>query len=106
MLEGFVAARADNALEALACLLPDRVTVRKHGADAIVPRESVAVGDVVLVRPGKRIAVDGTVLSGTASVNQAAITGESVPAEKQARDAVFAVTLVESGAVEIGTTNA
>ena len=54
-----------------------------EGKDIVVPRESVVVGDLILVRPGERIAVDGTIVSGTASINQAAITGESVPVEKQ-----------------------
>jgi Zn2+/Cd2+-exporting ATPase len=106
LMEDFVAARADNALEALAKLLPDRVTVRREGKDVVVPRESVVVGDLILVRPGERIAVDGTIVSGTASINQAAITGESVPVEKQQGGSVFAGTLVEAGAIEVKATKA
>lgn len=101
MLEGFVAARAGKALEVLARLLPDRVTVRRDGEDVVVPVESVRAGDIVLVRSGERIAVDGTVISGTALVNQAAITGESLFVDKRAGDAVFAGTLDEVGALEI-----
>ncbi|WP_292373980.1 heavy metal translocating P-type ATPase [Methanosarcina sp. UBA411] len=101
MLEELVSARAGKALESLAKLLPDRVTVRRDGHDIIVSLEEVKVGDIILVKSGERIAVDGTVLSGTASVNQAAITGESLPIDKQEKDTVFAGTLNEVGAMEI-----
>jgi len=104
MLEGFVAARAGRALEALARLLPDRVTVRRAGHDLIVPLTEVQVGDTVLVRSGERVAVDGQVESGTALLDQAAITGESLPIEKQPGDAVFAGTLNQSGVLEVRTT--
>jgi len=101
MLEELVSARAGKALESLAKLLPDRVTVRREGHDIVVPLEEVKVGDTILVKSGERIAVDGTVISGTASVNQAAITGESLPVEKQEGDNVFAGTLNEVGAMEV-----
>jgi Cd2+/Zn2+-exporting ATPase len=101
MLEEFVSARAGKALESLAKLLPDRVTVRRDEHDIVVPLEEVKVGDTILVKSGERVAVDGTVLSGTASVNQAVITGESLPIDKQEGDNVFAGTLNEVGAMEI-----
>ncbi|MCO5381254.1 MAG: cation-translocating P-type ATPase [Methanosarcina barkeri] len=101
MLEELVSARAGKALESLAKLLPDRVTVRRNGHDIVVPLEDVCIGDTILVKSGEHIAVDGNVLSGTASVNQAAITGESLPVEKQSGDTVFAGTLNEVGAMEI-----
>ncbi len=104
MLENFVAARAGKALDALARLLPDQVTVRKNGQDTLVRLEEVMVGDLLLVRSGERIAVDGEVVVGTASVNQAAITGESMPVEKQLGEGVFAGTLLEVGALEIRAT--
>jgi Cd2+/Zn2+-exporting ATPase len=104
MLENFVAARAGKALEALSKLLPDRVTVRKGGNDITVAMEEVAAGDLLLIRSGERIAVDGEVVTGTASVNQSAITGESLPVEKQPGDTVFAGTLNEVGTVEVHAT--
>ena len=104
MLENFVAARAGKALEALSKLLPDRVTVRKAGRDIVVALEEVAAGDLLLIRSGERIAVDGEVITGTASVNQSAITGESLPVEKQPGDTVFAGTLNEVGTVEVRAT--
>jgi len=100
-LEKFVAARANQSLESLAKLLPDRVTVRRNGQDLTVCLDDVQVGDLVLVRSGERIAVDGQVVSGTASVNQAAITGESIAVEKKIGDKVFAGTLNEVGALEV-----
>jgi Cd2+/Zn2+-exporting ATPase len=104
MLEEFVSARAGNALDSLAKLLPDRVTVRRDGEDRVVPLEEVQNGDLVLIRTGERIPVDGVVAMGSASINQAAITGESLAVEKQPGDTVFAGTLNELGALEVHTT--
>ncbi|HOT06971.1 MAG TPA: cation-translocating P-type ATPase [Methanotrichaceae archaeon] len=101
LLEEFVAARANQSLVSLAGLLPDKVTVRRNGGDLVVCLEDVDVGDLVLVRSGDRIAVDGEVVSGSASVNQAAITGESLAVEKKPGDQVYAGTLSEVGALEI-----
>jgi Cd2+/Zn2+-exporting ATPase len=83
MLEEFVSARAGRALDALARLLPDPVTVRREGRDVVIPPQQVRVGDVVLVRSGERIAVDGEIVMGSGVVNQAAITGESMPVDKR-----------------------
>jgi len=97
MLEAFVSARASNALDALAKLLPDQVTVRRDGEDLEIALQAVHNGDIVLIRSGSRIPVDGIVILGTASVNQAAITGESLPVEKQAGDTVFAGNAQRTG---------
>jgi Cd2+/Zn2+-exporting ATPase len=105
MMEEFVSARAGNALDSLAKLLPDRVTVRRDGQDLVVLLEDVRSGDLVLIRSGDRIAVDGTVMLGSASVNQAAITGESLTVEKQVGDTVYAGTLNEMGALEVQATS-
>jgi len=104
MLEEFVAARANSALDALARLLPDQVTARHNGKWVEVALEDVLFDDVVLVRPGERIPVDGEVIDGGASVNQAAVTGESVPVEKSPGDGVFAGTLASLGALEVRAT--
>jgi Cd2+/Zn2+-exporting ATPase len=101
MLEEFVAARASRALEAMEALLPERVTVRRAGRDEVVALGEVEEGDLLLVRSGERIAVDGAVVSGTASVNQATITGESLAVEKGIGDEVFAGTLSEVGVLEV-----
>ncbi|MGB4087904.1 heavy metal translocating P-type ATPase [Methanothrix sp.] len=101
LLEEFVAARANQSLESLSRLLPDSVTVRREGRDLIVCLEEIQTGDTLLVRSGERIAVDGEVISGLASVSQAAITGESLAVEKKTGDKVFAGTLLEVGAIEV-----
>ncbi len=104
LLEEFVAARADRALDALAGLLPDRVTVRRDGREQAVALEDVLVGDLLRVRPGERIAVDGEVVAGGASVDQATITGESMPVDRGPGDTVFAGTLASLGTLEVRAT--
>jgi Zn2+/Cd2+-exporting ATPase len=104
MLEEFVAARAGHALTSLEKLLPDEVTLRRDGRDVVVPLARVQVGDTVLVRPGERVAVDGEVVFGQASLSEAAITGESLPVEKAVGDRVYAGTLASAGALEVRAT--
>lgn len=104
MLEEFVAARADRALDALSRLLPDRITVRRNCEDITVPLDALVIGDQLLVRSGERIAADGEIVSGTASVNQSSITGESIPVEKHTGDEVFAGTLNELGVLVVRAT--
>jgi Cd2+/Zn2+-exporting ATPase len=104
MMEEFVSARAGNALDSLATLLPDRVTVRREGEDLVVALSEVRSTDLVLIRTGDRIPVDGDVELGTASVNQAEITGESQAVDKQPGDHVFAGTFNELGALEVRVT--
>ncbi len=100
-LENLTIARADNALRELARLAPQTVTVLKDGQEVVLPIEQVVVRDKVRVKSGERIGVDGRVVAGNGSVNQAAITGESMPVEKIINDEVFAGTLNEVGALEI-----
>ncbi|MCJ7701777.1 MAG: cadmium-translocating P-type ATPase [Anaerolineales bacterium] len=101
MLEDFTIARADNALKELESLVPEIVTIRRDGEDVQVSINTIRKNDIVLVRPGGRVPVDGIVVSGDGSVNQAAITGESIPVDKEPGDTVFAGTLFASGAIEI-----
>ncbi len=100
-LENFTIARADSALRDLSRLAPTQVTVRRNGQEQVIPLEGVVIGDTVLARTGERIGVDGRVIGGSATVNQAAITGESMPVEKKSGDEVFAGTLNEAGLLEI-----
>lgn len=104
LLEDLVAARANRAVDALSTLLPGRVTVRRDGTEVEVALDELAAGDRVLVRPGQRLAVDGEVVAGGAPVNQAAITGESLPRHKGPGDEVFAGTLAVGGALEVRAT--
>jgi len=101
MLEDFTISRADNALGELESLVPEIVTIRRDGEDVQVSINVIRRNDIVLVRPGGRVPVDGIVVSGDGSVNQAAITGESIPVDKEPGDTVFAGTLCASGAIEI-----
>jgi Cd2+/Zn2+-exporting ATPase len=104
-LEDFTASRADNALKDLAKLVPASVTVRRDNQEVVVPIEQVVLDDIVLVRTGERIGVDGIIIKGHGSVNQATITGESLPLEKQEHDEVFAGTLNELGTLEVRATS-
>ncbi len=103
-LENFTVARADSALRDLSRLVPPQVMVRRNGQEQVIPLEQVILGDTVLARTGERIGVDGMLTGGGASVNQAAITGESMPVEKKTGDEVFAGTLNEAGLLEIRVT--
>ncbi len=103
-LETYALDRARGAIRALMDLAPKVARVRRDGTEVTVPVEAVAPGDVVIVRPGERIAVDGRVLQGASAVNQAAITGESVPVDKGPGDEVFAGTLNGEGALEVEVT--
>lgn len=100
-LEARTIARTRTALKELIDLAPTEVTVRRDGIELTLAPHEVVRGDTVIVRPGGRIGVDGTVLSGRAAVNQAAITGESMPEDKSEGDAVFAGTVSHDGYLEI-----
>jgi Cd2+/Zn2+-exporting ATPase/Cu+-exporting ATPase len=101
ILEGLTVGRGRRAIQRLIDLLPSTVTVRWEGDWKDVDVQKVSVGEEVLVRPGGRIAVDGTVVGGHSFVDQAPITGESMPVEKTAGAVVYAGTINQSGALEV-----
>jgi heavy metal translocating P-type ATPase len=101
VLEGMTVSRGRRAIRDLLDFLPRAVSVRRSGAVAEVDADTLQVGDAVLVNPGGRIPVDGTVLAGHSFVDQARITGESLPLEKTTGAAVFAGSINQSGALEI-----
>ena len=103
VLEGMTVSRGRRAIRDLLDFLPRAVSVRRGGGVAEVDTEALAVGDAVLVSPGGRIPVDGTVIAGHSFVDQARITGESMPLEKTAGAPVFAGSINQSGALEIRT---
>lgn len=105
-LEHYALGRARNAISALADLAPPKARLIRNGLDIEVPVEAVQVGDAVVVRPGERIPVDGKVRKGHSAVNQAPVTGESVPVEKEIGSEVFAGTVNGDGALEVETTRA
>ncbi|MET0320696.1 MAG: heavy metal translocating P-type ATPase [Duganella sp.] len=106
LIESLALDRARNAVQGLLKLAPDTATVRgADGAWQDRPAGAVAVGDVLLVRPGDRIALDGVVRAGASAVDQAPITGESVPVDKAAGDTVFAGTINGRGVLEVEATS-
>ena len=103
-LEDYILDKARGAIKSLVELSPRTARVLKDEQEMEVDTRQVLVGDLVLVKPGERIPVDGTVVVGFSAVDQAAITGESMPVDKGTGDAVFAGTLNQSGALKIRTT--
>jgi Cd2+/Zn2+-exporting ATPase len=97
--------RTRQAVRDLVELAPEEVTVWRHGQETSQPAQEVAVGEAILVRPGSRVPLDGTVLEGRSSVNEAAITGESLPTAKGPGDAVYAGTLNEHGRLLLRVTH-
>ncbi|MEJ8543821.1 heavy metal translocating P-type ATPase [Brevibacillus borstelensis] len=103
-LEAYTMDRTRHSLRSLMKLAPEEATVVREGREVRVPVESIHVGEMILVKPGDKIAMDGTVVEGGSTVNQAPITGESVPVEKNVGDDVFAGTINEEGALKIKVT--
>jgi Cd2+/Zn2+-exporting ATPase/Cu+-exporting ATPase len=99
--ERFTSERARRALKNLTALAPQRALVERGGVEAEVPISEVQPGDIVIVRPGQQIPVDGEVLSGQATVNQAAITGESMPVDLGPGSDVFAATIAQLGSLRV-----
>ena len=104
LLEAGAMERARGAIRALMELAPADALVRRNGRQERIPVDDVVAGDTVLVGPGEKIPVDGRVIAGRSHVNQAPVTGESLPAEKEAGDDVFAGTINGRGALDIETT--
>src|ERR1700739_4306111 len=102
VLEGLTVGRGRRAIQSLLDFLPRTVAVRRNGQMVEVRSDQVQVDETVIVKPGGHIPVDGIVLSGRSFVEQAAITGEAMPVEKAQGDAVYAGTINQSGALEIG----
>jgi Cd2+/Zn2+-exporting ATPase len=96
--------RARHAIRALMDLAPAEALVRRDGRELTIPAEALAVGDTIIVRPGEKIPIDGRIADGTSDVNQAPITGEALPVDKQAGDEVFAGTINGHGALVIEVT--
>ncbi len=106
LLESHSMDRARHAVRALMDLSPAEASVLRGGREVRVAADSVEVGEVVVVRPGEKIAVDGTVVAGVSSVDQAPITGESLPVDKEPGADVFAGTLNGDGALEVRSSRA
>ena len=104
LLEDLTVAKARAGIEKLVHLTPQTARVLRDGAETVLPAEKVRVGDVIRVLPGETVAVDGVILSGQTSVNQAVMTGESLPVEKTVGDEVSSGTVNQFGAFEMRAT--
>lgn len=105
-LEGYTTDRVRNTTKKLAELVPKRALLKAGEAPSEVPVEELKVGDVIIVKPGWRIPIDGEVASGSSSIDQAAVTGESIPVEKAQGDGVLSGTLNLSSSIEVKVTKA
>lgn len=103
-LEQYALARTRRGLRALLDLVPEVVSVRRDGADVEVAPGALLLGDVMLVRPGDRVATDGVVRQGRSTLDLSAITGESVPVEANPGDVVYAASINGGGALDIEVT--
>ncbi|MGB3940868.1 MAG: heavy metal translocating P-type ATPase [Candidatus Manganitrophaceae bacterium] len=102
--EGYTEEKTRSAIRALMNLAPKVARVRRDGVEREIPVEEIKVGDVFIVKPGQSMATDGIILAGSSNVNQAPVTGESVPVEKNPGDAIFAGSINGEGAMEVRAT--
>jgi Cu+-exporting ATPase len=105
-VERFTASHARSAVRDLIAMAPQQARVERDGQEIDIPAESVQPEEIVIVRPGEQIPVDGVIVSGQATVNQAAITGESMPVETGPGERVFAASLTQLGSLRVRTTHA
>lgn len=103
-LERYSMDKARQSIESLMDIAPKEALIRRGTEEMMVHVEDIQVGDIMIVKPGQKLAMDGTVIKGTSTLNQAAITGESVPVTKTINDEVFAGTLNEEGLLEVKVT--
>lgn len=103
-LQGYTLDKTRNSIRALMELTPNEALVRRGATEMRLPVEKIAVGDTIVVLPGERIAMDGKVSTGYSTVNEAPITGESIPVEKHPGDEVYAGTVNERGSLEVKVT--
>jgi Cd2+/Zn2+-exporting ATPase len=104
-LQSYAMNRSRKAIRALMDLRPPEALVRRDdGSEVLIPVEELQLDDLVIVKPGERIPIDGKVVAGHSTVDQSAITGESMPAEKYVGDDVFAATVNGNGAIEVRVT--
>ena len=104
LLEEMTVAKARAGIERLVHLTPQTARLVKDGAETVIPAEQVAVGNILRVLPGETVPVDGIILAGQTAVNQAVMTGESLPVDKSVGDEVFSGTVNQFGAFEMRAT--
>lgn len=103
-LERYAADRARQSISSLVKVAPKVATIRRNDLEQTIAVQDIQINDVMLIKPGQKIAMDGIVIKGESTVNQAAITGEALPVDKQLSDEVFAGTLNEAGYLEVQVT--
>ncbi|ASK61228.1 heavy metal translocating P-type ATPase [Virgibacillus phasianinus] len=103
-LEGYSMDKARQSIRSLMDIAPNRATIKRGNETMEIDVEDVHINDIMLIKPGQKIAMDGEVVKGQSSINQAAITGESIPVYKENGDEVFAGTLNEEGVLEVRVT--
>ena len=101
LLEDYSVDRSRRSLRELVGLTPETVALKRNGELVQVATDEIKIGDIALVKPGERIGVDGVVIDGSSMVNQAPITGESMPVDKGSGDIVFAGTINQEGILEV-----
>lgn len=106
LLEGLSLERARRSMQSLLKLVPETALVKKDGSIVETPVDQIQVGDIILVRSGSRVPLDGVIVSGQSTLNQAPITGESIPIDKKRGDKVLASSINGEGALEIQVTHA
>ncbi len=104
-LQTFTLGRTRNAIRDLMDLTPPTATVKRNGQEVLVPVEKIQVSEILTIRPGQRIALDGIVVSGMSAIDQSPITGEAIPEDKEKGDRVFAGTLNQTGFLEVQVTH-
>jgi Zn2+/Cd2+-exporting ATPase len=104
-LQTFTLSRTRNAIRDLMDLTPPTATVKRNEQEVSVPVEEIQVGEILTIRPGQRIALDGIVVEGMSAVDQSPITGEAIPEDKEKGDRVFAGTLNQTGFLEVQVTH-
>lgn len=104
MLESWTMERARRSIRLLMDIAPKTARIKKPWGEVDVPVDEINIGDIIVIRPGEKIAMDGVILKGESAINEAAITGESIPAEKGPGDEVYAGTINTHGSLEVKVT--
>lgn len=104
VLQEYAIERTRKAIHSLMKLRPDKALVRRNGETVLLGVEKLVVGDVLIVRPGESIPLDGEIIEGASAINEASVTGESMPVDKAVGDPVFAATINQSGGLEVRIT--
>lgn len=103
-IESYTTNRARSSVKNLTAMIPRTACIIKEGEEKVIPIEDVRVGDIVIIRPGETVPVDGVVRSGQAAVDQSSVTGEALPADVYQGSHVYAATVIRQGSVQVGTT--